>query len=94
MKGIKNLADSLEKMIREYELEGPLEQSKVLEMWDEIVGEKLAARTTPEKIEHGTLIIRVESPTWRNEIQYYKEQIKRDINEHFNKQIVKQIVFK
>jgi len=93
MKGMTKLADSLQKMIEEYDLEGPMEQSEVLEKWGEIVGEKLAAHTTPEKIAHGKLIVKVDSPTWRNEIQFYKEQIKADINSRFDKTIVTQIVF-
>ncbi|MBS1271177.1 MAG: hypothetical protein MAGBODY4_00306 [Candidatus Marinimicrobia bacterium] len=93
MKGMTDLAESLKKMIKEYDLEGPMEQSEVLEKWDEIVGEKLAGHTVPEKIEHGKLVVKVDSPTWRNEIQFYKEQIKADINKRFEKELVTEIVF-
>ncbi|MCF7804083.1 MAG: DUF721 domain-containing protein [Candidatus Marinimicrobia bacterium] len=93
MKGMSKLAESLEKMIDQYDLKGPLDQSKTLELWDEVVGEKLASKTHPEKIEHGKLIVKVDSPTWRNELQFHKEQIKKDLNTRIGKKIVKQIVF-
>jgi len=94
MKDITRLADSLQKVLKDYNLEKTYSQSKALEIWGEVVGDRLASHAEPEKIEYGTLIVKVSSPTWRNEIQYHLEQIKRDINHRLGETIVKKIVLK
>ncbi len=93
MSDISRLSESLDKMIQEFHLEKTYQQSKALELWQEVVGEKLAMKTEPVKIEHGKLIVKVDSPVWRNELQFHKEKIQSDLNTRLGKQIVKTIIF-
>jgi len=94
MNGFTKLSESLNQMIKEFHLEKTFQQSRVLEIWPEVVGEQLSSKTKPVSIEHGKLIVRVESPAWRNEIQFHKEQIIRDLNNRLKKKIVETIIFK
>ncbi len=64
-----------------------------MELWDEVVGERIAEHTEPVKIEHGKLVVKAESPAWRNEVQYYQERIKREINKKLGETIIQKIVF-
>lgn len=93
MKGFASLAESLNELIKNLEIEKPLKQGQALDLWYEVVGEKVAKKTKPIKIEHGKLFVRVTSPSWRNELQFYKHQIMHDLNERLGEQIVKEIVF-
>lgn len=93
MSDFSQLSDSLDRMLDEFQLQKPFQQSKAIELWDVVVGEKLASKTEPIKIEHGKLMIKVSSPAWRNELQFHKEKIKFDLNERLGKQIIQTIIF-
>lgn len=94
MKDLTHLADSLQKVLKDYNLEKTYSQSKAMEIWDEVVGDRLAEVSEPIKIEFGTLIVEVSSPVWRNEIQFHLEHIKRTMNQRLGEKIVKKIVLK
>ena len=93
MKDMKNLSESLEKVLKDYNLEKAFKQSQVFELWEEVVGTRIAQNSTPVRMDRGKLVIQVQSPAWRNEIQYYHEQIKREINKRLKEEVVKKIVF-
>ncbi|MBD3274415.1 MAG: DUF721 domain-containing protein [Candidatus Marinimicrobia bacterium] len=93
MSDFSQLSDSLDKMLDQLHLKKTFQQSQAIELWDDVVGEKLASKTEPVKIEHGKLIIKVSSPVWRNELQFHKEKIKSDLNDRLGKQIVRTIIF-
>lgn len=93
MTDFAKLEQSLEKMIKQFKLEKTFQQSKAMELWDEVVGEKLAKKSKAEKFEHGNLFVKVESSAWRNEIQFHKEKIKQELNERLKANIVKKIIF-
>jgi len=92
MQGFSSLEESLKKLISEYNLEKTVQQSSVFEKWDEVVGSRLKEVSKPVKIEHGKLMVKVESAAWRNEIQYLLPQIKRNLNEKIGSETVKKIV--
>ncbi len=93
MNDMKNLSESLEKVLKDYDLETAFKQSKVFELWEEVVGTRIAQNSMPVRMERGKLIVQVQSPTWRNEIQYYREAIKREMNKRLKEEIIKKIVF-
>jgi hypothetical protein len=43
--------------------------------WRDIVGERVARRTVPGKIEHGVLLVGVESPVWAQELSLLSEEV-------------------
>jgi len=94
MKEMASLGESLVKLIEELQIEKPLQHGRAMQIWSEVVGKKIASKTEPVKIEHGTLIVHVKSPSWRNELQFYKQQIQHDLNEQLGEEIVKEIVFR
>jgi len=50
--------------------------------WGEIVGEKIAKATTIIKIEKNKLYIKCKNPTWKQEMQFQKKEILKNIKEH------------
>ena len=43
--------------------------------WSEAVGETLAARTAPESLRRGVLLVRSVSPAWQNELTFLRETL-------------------
>ncbi|MBI1808119.1 MAG: DUF721 domain-containing protein [Ignavibacteria bacterium] len=69
-------------------------QYEMLDRWPSIVGEQIATIATAERIRDGKLFVRVNHPTWRNELVFLKKELVRKINSTMNQEIVKDIIFR
>jgi len=56
---------------------------KIENSWKKIVGEKIDSATKIIKIQNRTLFIKCKNPTWKNELQYQKKEILKNINKEF-----------
>ncbi len=72
---MKQLGDFLRRLIQDMGFEGPLADQRVMELWPEVVGEKIAEMTEPDRVENGVLYVRVPSSVWRNELSLQREKI-------------------
>ena len=88
------LSDGIGAVLRELGLGKKIRQYEVLDLWKEIVGEKIAGVTEAERITRGVLFVRVARPTWRNELVYLKKELIEKINDAFRETIVTDIVFR
>lgn len=68
-------------------------QKEKFKFWEEVVGEKIANVAVPVKNKKGVLFVKVEDSVWRFELTRRKEEIISKINEHSNKNTLKDIVF-
>ena len=76
---MKWIGDLMGDMLREEGAEGLKTVVQLREVWADIVGEKMASKTTPYRLEGGVLYIRVKSHVWAQELHYEMEGIKRGI---------------
>ena len=90
----KLIGNSIKTILNDYGLLPRMKQFEALNLWAEIVGEQIAKVAKAEKIDHGSLIVRVEKPVWRNELIFLKKEIIAKINEMMKEEIVKEIIFK
>jgi hypothetical protein len=63
----------------------------VWNVWAEEVGEIIAAKTEPIRIEDGKLFVRVGSSTWMQELQYLKDEIRTRLNRRLGAPIVRDL---
>lgn len=56
-----------------------------------MVGKAVAENTTAEEVKHGTLIVRVSTPVWRNELALRKGEILNKLNEALGKKVIRNI---
>lgn len=89
-----SLGEAIEKLLKVYKIEKPVRQNEALYYWSEIVGENIARHTTAEKVDYGKLYVRVDSPVWRNELSFQKEEILKKINERLKNAHLKEIVLR
>jgi predicted nucleic acid-binding Zn ribbon protein len=90
----KLIGNSIQAILNDYGLLPRMKQFEALNLWAVIVGEQIAKVAKAEKIDHGSLIVRVEKPVWRNELIFLKKEIIAKINEMMKEEIVKEIIFK
>ena len=68
-------------------------QNKAIQVWPEVVGKVVAENAKAESAEHSVLIVRTSTPTWRQELQFKKEEILKKLNNRFGKNTIKDIQF-
>jgi predicted nucleic acid-binding Zn ribbon protein len=83
LKRPQSLSTVLNATLREFGLEKKAQTYTVLMAWPQIVGEKVAAMATAEKLDRGILYVRVASPVWRYELRLREREILQKIEQQF-----------
>ena len=87
------LKTAIKIFLKESGLDKGVKQNTALLIWDEVVGEKIAENTSAEKVEHGTLTIKVDNSSWRQELVFKKKEIIDKLNSRIGKKTIKEIRF-
>ena len=87
------LKTAIKVFLKESGLDKGVKQNTALLIWDEVVGENIAENTSAEKVEHGTLTVRVDNSSWRQELVFKKKEIIDKLNSRIGKKTIKEIRF-
>ena len=80
-KRFARVGDILPTVLKSIGLDQRLREQEILAIWPEVVGEEVAARTQPFKIERGVLHVRVDHSTWMQELHFMEQEILRKLKE-------------
>jgi len=83
----------VESVLGQLGLRDRVEEYHVVESWNDIVGESIAAWVEPLRIEGGRLVLGVKSSPWLMEMQMREREILDRIEEYAGKGIVREIRF-
>lgn len=84
----------LEKTLQSLNLTHKIKEKKVLNIWPEVIGDKLKKYTKASYINQGTLFITVNNSTWAHQLLFLKEDLISRLNQELDQKIVKDIRFK
>jgi predicted nucleic acid-binding Zn ribbon protein len=74
------LGDAIEHYFQRQGIKRRMEQASVVPEWSELVGEKIAAVTTPREVRRdGTLVVAVKSAAWMQELQLMEPTIRAQL---------------
>ena len=90
----QNISPILNKLLAKKNLKKRMEECKVMDIWDAVVGDKIALRTSPSAIKGGVLKVTVSDHAWLQELQFLKEEIRERLNEALGKESIKNLYFK
>ena len=90
---MQHIGRAIKKLLRKAGLEKGVAQQNALFVWKEVVGKRVAENTTAEKIDHGVLMVRTTTPTWRQELQLQKPTIIKKLNKKLGKKVIKDVRF-
>ncbi|HCK99003.1 MAG TPA: hypothetical protein DHW42_02695 [Candidatus Marinimicrobia bacterium] len=88
------ISKAIEKMLRKMNIETTVRQWEVVALWDDIVGENIAKHTRADKISFGKLYVSVDTPVWRNELMFQKNDLLKKVNSRLYKTKIKEIVLR
>lgn len=75
------VSEILPAILKKIGLARKLEEREILALWDEVVGEEIAARTQAVKCVHGVLYIYVTHGAWMQELHFMEPEILRKLAE-------------
>lgn len=70
----------LARVLKRHGLDEKLAKYQFVQYWPQIVGKAIAERAMPEAIRNKTLVVRVESSAWAQELSFQKIVIKNRLN--------------
>ncbi len=88
----QTLGEIIKDVLKSYGLEKKVTQVRVASSWDKVMGPFIAGKTINITLEKDTLIVRLNSPALRNELNYEKEKIINKLNKECGADVVKKIV--
>jgi hypothetical protein len=88
------LANLLESVFAGKPLQKRLREAHVWEVWQEAVGQQIAARAKPLSFRDGILTVAVAGSAWLQQLSLMKQEIIQNVNEAAEDEIVTDIFFK
>ena len=90
---MKHLKKVIEEAVEGAGIKSALSQESAVILWDAIVGKTVSSVTKAERVESGTLIVKVETSVWRQELHMQKNEIKKKINKKIGTTAIRDIRF-
>jgi len=86
------LGEALGDLIKEYRLEKGLKEAAVLNIWENISGKVITARTKRTYLKDGVLHIYLTSSVVRNELMMLRDALRSQINSRAGEEVVREIM--
>lgn len=90
---VQSLSDILKKCLRDNGLETPMLQTRLIDSWDEIVGQAVARYTGEKYIRNQTLFVKITRPALRTELGMMQTTLVSRLNQHVGAQVITKIRF-
>lgn len=90
----ESLGQVIERMLNVYRLKSGVRQVDLMQHWQEIVGNAVAAKTDQIELRGEILIIRMTSAAMKHELHYQRTEIAANVNAFFKEEIVKEVQLK
>lgn len=91
---MQTLGDALKHLVQSLGIEKQVEQYKIFDVWNDVVGQQVAKVAQPERLQNGILIVNVNNAPWRNELTFRKREILEKIHERTNSDSITDIKFR
>lgn len=88
---VKSVADVLQQLLREEGLETPLQQKRLIDSWETVMGRVVARYTTEKFIQNQTLYVKIVNPALRQDLAMMRQQLVKRLNEQVGSFIISDI---
>ena len=78
---VKSINDILQQFLRKEGLETPLQQKRLIDAWDNVVGPMVARYTQEKFIKNQILFVKITNPALRQDLSMMRQQLTRRLNE-------------
>lgn len=89
---VKPLGDLIKEFYEQHRGSDYLDEIKLINTWPKVVGPFIASHTIDLSIKNHKLFVRVDSDALRNELNYSKSLLMKNLNDRVGKEILKEMV--
>ena len=89
-----SIGDALGNFLKSNRWTTKIHEIRIQSEWPKIMGATIAKYTREVKLKDGVLIIATDVAPLKQELQFGKEQIIRNVNEYFKETVVKEVVIR
>lgn len=86
------LGQALDKMVSDFKLKGKLDETRIKQDWEQIMGKTIARHTSSVSLKQGKLYITITSASLKQNLTYELDAIKNRINEELGTKAVEQVI--
>ena len=90
---MKHLKEVINEAVEDAGIKSAINQETAIILWEEAVGEVVSSVTKAERVESGTLTIKVETAVWRQELHMQKKEIINKLNKKIGTRAIRDIRF-
>ncbi len=87
------IGDMIRKVLRDQGLESPLNEYRLIQSWQEVLGKGIASYTTNLYIKNQVLHVHLTSSVLRQELTMCRERLVQSLNQHVGAQVIVDIMF-
>jgi predicted nucleic acid-binding Zn ribbon protein len=89
--GPQKVGGVLETVVSRLGLRRDLDDYRIFEAWERVVGEQIARNAQPVRLDARRLVINVKSAVWMQELALLREDIRQRINEWMGRELVQDL---
>lgn len=86
-----SIGDVLEGLLKRREFATGTQVGRLAASWSDVVGERLAAETTPVRLENATLTVSASSGAWGTQVQFLAEDLRVKANEALGSDVISRV---
>lgn len=88
------LSEILNESLKNLQIDGKLNESRVLDAWSDVVGPILSSHTRNKYVNRRILYVQMDTPIVRNELQMMRQSLVERLNQAAGAETIKDIVFR
>lgn len=88
---VKSINDILQQFLRKEGLETPLQQKRLIDAWDSVVGPMVARYTQEKFIKNQILFVKITNPALRQDLSMMRQQLTRRLNEVVGSSVISDV---
>jgi predicted nucleic acid-binding Zn ribbon protein len=90
---VEDLGNIIQNLLNDLGIQKKVKHYRAMEVWADVVGERIAKVTEPVRVDHGKLFVRVHNAPWRNELTFLKRNILNNLNNTLDGRVIKDIIW-
>ena len=93
-KNDQTISEALKDMIQEYRLAPQLNESRVKQLWHELMGKTISTYTSNVSVRNNVLYLTILSSPLKHELSYSKDKIRELLNTELGEDFIKDVVIR
>ncbi|KAF0195811.1 MAG: hypothetical protein FD166_2777 [Bacteroidetes bacterium] len=89
----QSIREVIEELLSAYHIEDKVNETRVIGLWDQVVGKMIARETTHLYIKNKILYVKLNSPALRQELGYARTKLVKLLNKAAGSEVISDIAF-